>query len=110
MLKWSFLNVPYLECDQNGMCSFWNVLFLECAFFGFWSFWKVPFLECSLFAMCPFWNVLFLECEPNVMCPFGMFQNDSFQEGKDKAAILLHLSFRLNLFVLSSVGSEQSRW
>ena len=41
---------------------------------------------------------------------FEMFKNDSLQEGKDKAAILLHLSFTLNLFVLSSVGSEQSRW
>ena len=84
-----FWNVPFLECDLFGMCLFWYVLFLERVFFGMFPICNVPFLECAL---------------------FGMFQKDSFQEGKDKAAILLHLSFTLNLFVLSSVGSEQSRW
>ena len=83
----------------------WNVLFLKCDLFGMCPFWNVIKMESVLFGMCHFWNVSYLQC-----ALFGMFQNDNFQEGKDKAAILLHLSFTLNLFVLSSVGSEQSRW
>ena len=133
----SFCNVPFLECALFGTCPIWNVLFLEWALFGMCPFWNVLFLECAIFGMCSFWNVPFLECSIFGICPFrnvplleyaivgichfwnvpilefvffGTFQNDSFLEGKDKVAIFLRLSFTLNLFVSSFVGSEQSRW
>ena len=63
-------NVPFLECDQNGICfngmhSFWNVLKIECAVHLMECFLNVFFLEYAHFGMCPFWNVIKMELAQN---------------------------------------------